>query len=52
MDWNIVIAGLGGIGFGSLVTTGIQLINDNRNKKINRIFEEKKTAYLEYIKNN
>lgn len=50
MDWNIVIAGLGGIGFGSLVTTGIQLINDNRNKKINRIFEEKKTAYLEYIK--
>jgi len=50
MDWNIVIAGLGGIGFGSLITTAIQLINDNRNKKKNRIFEEKKLAYLEYIK--
>ena len=50
MDWNILIAGLGGIGFGSLVTTGIQLINDNRNRRINRIFDEKKLAYLEYIK--
>ena len=50
MDWNIVIAGLGGIGFGSFITTAIQLINDNRNKKINRVFEEKKLAYLEYIK--
>lgn len=50
MDWNIIIAGLGGIGFGGLITTAIQLINDNRNKKITRIFEEKKLAYLEYIK--
>ncbi len=41
---------MGAFGIGSLVTAGIQILNENRNKRKQRLFDEKKMAYLEYIK--
>ncbi len=50
MDWTVLSALLGGIGFGSVLTAGLQIIYQRKKDKENRTFEEKKYAYLEYIK--
>ena len=50
MDWSILSALLGGMGFGSLLTTSIQILHQRKRDRENRTFEEKKQAYLEYIK--
>ena len=50
MDWSILSALLGGIGFGSLLTTGLQIFHQRKKDREDRTFEEKKQAYLEYIR--
>lgn len=50
MDWSLLSALLGGVGFGSLLTTGLQIFYQRKKEKEHRIFEEKKLAYLEYIR--
>lgn len=44
MDWSILSALLGGIGFGSLLTTGLQIFHQRKKDREDRTFEEKKQA--------
>lgn len=50
MDWNIFSVALGALGLGSLLTAGLQIFYQRKKDRENRTFEEKKQAYLEYIK--
>ena len=50
MDWSVFSALLGGMGVGSLLTTCVQIFFQRKKEKEGRAFEEKKLAYLEYIK--
>lgn len=50
MDWSMLSALFGGVGVGSLLTTGLQILHQRKATRANRTFEEKKQAYLEYIK--
>jgi len=50
MDWTTFPVLLGGLGIGSLLTTVLQISHQDNKDRKNRIFREKKIAYLRYIK--
>ncbi len=49
MDANTLVGFVGAIGIGGMIISGVQLWNENRNKRKQRLFDEKKMAYLEYM---